>query len=161
MCGVHPRPRLGDARVFQHRGWRRNTWPKPERPHRLRPLRPDETAALFGLELLAQGRERISQVNTTRFRGFLPGAASAGSRTATHGQRAFHPGVHHASNEAGALAQPLNIIGAHDFNMRNLRSRPMKNLIWNYYFFVEAEGNISSVRAVRICSENFQPCAHG
>jgi chorismate mutase/prephenate dehydratase len=47
-------------------------------------------------------------------------------------------------NEAGALAKTLDIIGAHNFNMRNLRSRPMKELMWNYYFFIEAEGNINS-----------------
>ena len=28
--------------------------------------------------------------------------------------------------------------------MRNLRSRPMKELMWSYYFFIEAEGNINS-----------------
>ena len=47
-------------------------------------------------------------------------------------------------NEAGALAKTLNIIGSHGFNMRTLRSRPMKELQWNYYFFVEADGDINS-----------------
>ncbi|MBO7522241.1 MAG: hypothetical protein J6T30_00105, partial [Bacteroidales bacterium] len=47
-------------------------------------------------------------------------------------------------NEAGALAKALNIIGAHGFNMRNLTSRPMKELMWSYYFFLELEGNINS-----------------
>ena len=28
--------------------------------------------------------------------------------------------------------------------MRTLRSRPMKELQWNYYFFVELDGNIYS-----------------
>ena len=28
--------------------------------------------------------------------------------------------------------------------MRSLRSRPMKELIWNYYFYVEIEGNINN-----------------
>ena len=28
--------------------------------------------------------------------------------------------------------------------MRSLRSRPMKELIWNYYFYVELEGNVNS-----------------
>jgi chorismate mutase/prephenate dehydratase len=28
--------------------------------------------------------------------------------------------------------------------MRTLRSRLMKNLIWNYYFYVELDGNINS-----------------
>ena len=47
-------------------------------------------------------------------------------------------------NEAGALAKTLNIIGSHGFNMRSLRSKPMKGLIWNYYFYAEIEGNIYS-----------------
>ena len=47
-------------------------------------------------------------------------------------------------NEAGSLAKTLNIIGSHGFNMRTLRSRPMKELQWNYYFFVELDGNINS-----------------
>ena len=28
--------------------------------------------------------------------------------------------------------------------MRNLRSRPMKKLMWNYYFYVELDGNINT-----------------
>ena len=47
-------------------------------------------------------------------------------------------------NEAGALANTLNIIGSHSYNMRSLRSRPMKSLMWNYYFYVELEGDGSS-----------------
>ena len=47
-------------------------------------------------------------------------------------------------NEAGALAKTIDIIGAHGFNMCNLHSRPMKELLWSYYFYVEAEGDISS-----------------
>ena len=45
-------------------------------------------------------------------------------------------------NEAGALAEAVSIVSSFDFNMRTLRSRPMKDLLWNYYFFVEAEGDI-------------------
>ena len=47
-------------------------------------------------------------------------------------------------NEAGALAKTLDIIGAYGFNMRNLRSRPMKELMWSYYFYVEVDGNINT-----------------
>ena len=47
-------------------------------------------------------------------------------------------------NEAGALAKTIDIIGAYGFNMRNLHSRPMKELLWSYYFYVEAEGCIGS-----------------
>ena len=45
-------------------------------------------------------------------------------------------------NAAGALAKAIDIIGKHGFNMRTLRSRPMKELLWQYYFYVEAEGNL-------------------
>ena len=48
-------------------------------------------------------------------------------------------------NEAGALAKTLNIIGSFGFNMRTLRSRPMKGLQWNYYFFIEGDGDINSI----------------
>lgn len=47
-------------------------------------------------------------------------------------------------NEAGSLAKTLNIIGAHGYNMSCLRSRPMKGLKWNYYFYLELDGNIYS-----------------
>ena len=47
-------------------------------------------------------------------------------------------------NEAGSLAKTLNIIGAHGYNMSCLRSRPMKGLMWNYYFYVELDGNIDT-----------------
>ena len=47
-----------------------------------------------------------------------------------------------ARNEAGSLAKVLNIIGAHGYNMCSLRSRPMNDLKWNYYFYIELDGNV-------------------
>ena len=47
-------------------------------------------------------------------------------------------------DEASALAKAINVIGNHKFNMRTLRSRSMKNLLWKYYFYVELEGNVKS-----------------
>ena len=45
-------------------------------------------------------------------------------------------------NEAGALSRVISIIGEHGFNLKALKSRPTKELIWDYYFYVEGEGNI-------------------
>ena len=36
------------------------------------------------------------------------------------------------------------MIGAHNYNMCNLRSRPMKELLWNYYFYVELDGDVAT-----------------
>ena len=61
-------------------------------------------------------------------------------------------------NEAGALAKTIDIIGAHGFNMRNLRSRPMKELLWNYYFFVEADGDINTEKGKEMLKELSANC---
>ena len=99
----------------------------------------DETARIFGLEIL-DSNIQDTDVNTTRFAAFsrVPNRpVSPKKREDEHFILVFT-----VKNEAGALAQTLNIIGAHGFNMRSLRSRPMKNLSWRYYFYLEAEGNI-------------------
>lgn len=100
----------------------------------------NETAELYGLEILEKSINS-SHNNTTRFGAF--------SRCFNDDGKSSKMGEHFilvftVKNEAGALAKTLNIIGSHGFNMRNLRSRPMKELIWNYYFYVELEGNINS-----------------
>ena len=100
-----------------------------------------EAAALYGLEVL-EPRINTSRTNTTRFAAF-----SRMLRLDTENKRKM--GKHFilmytVKNEAGALAQTLNIIGAHNFNMCNLHSRPMKELLWNYYFFLELDGDVAT-----------------
>lgn len=116
----------------------------------------DETASLFGLSLLAR-RVNASRSNTTRFAVFTR-SLHLPAPDARNGDEHFIL-LFTTKNEAGALAQPLNIIGAHDFNMRNLRSRPLKGLIWNYYFFVEAEGNINGASGQNMLRELSAVCA--
>ena len=50
-------------------------------------------------------------------------------------------------NKAGALAEAINILGRHGYNMTALRSRPMKELLWSYYFYVECEGTLNEKEA--------------
>ena len=45
-------------------------------------------------------------------------------------------------HRAGALGRAVSVIGDHGFNLEALKSRPTKNQNWDYYFFVEGEGNI-------------------
>ena len=53
-------------------------------------------------------------------------------------------------DEVGGLAKAVNMISAYNFNMRVLRSRPMHNLPWNYYFYAEIEGNDNSENGQRM-----------
>lgn len=98
-----------------------------------------ETADRFGLKILAEGINQ-SQVNSTRFAVL----SKAENRNVSNQHGAHFILVFTVRNEAGSLAQALDIIGANGFNMRTLRSRPMHELLWEYYFYVEAEGNIHS-----------------
>ena len=102
----------------------------------------DETAAIFGLKILAS-KIHTSKTNTTRF-GAFSRVRNTAQRKAGKMSESFIL-VFTVRNEAGALAKTLDIIGAHGYNMRNLRSRPMKELMWNYFFYIEAEGNIDTV----------------
>ena len=98
-----------------------------------------ESAEKFGLKVLAEGINQ-SQINTTRFAVL----SRAENRNVGKQHGAHFILVFTVRNEAGSLAQALNVIGSYGFNMRTLRSRPMGELLWQYYFYVEAEGNIHS-----------------
>lgn len=104
-----------------------------------------EAADIFGLCVLDHDINE-NRSNSTRFAIF--------SRVAN--KRADNDGGVHSillftvRNEAGALAQAIDVIGRHGFNMRTLRSRPMKELLWQYYFYVEVEGNIQSEKGASL-----------
>ena len=99
-----------------------------------------ETAEVYGLTIL---KEKInnSDLNTTRFASFSRILSDYKNVGASKKNFII---VFTVKNVAGALAKCLDIIGAHGFNMRNLRSRPMKDLMWTYYFFCEIEGDLNS-----------------
>ena len=98
-----------------------------------------EAAEIFGLSVLERNINS-SRTNTTRFAVFSRAAhIPSPSDSDVHTILLFT-----VRNEAGALARAIQIIGKHGFNMRALRSRPMKELLWQYYFYVEAEGNLNT-----------------
>ena len=100
----------------------------------------EETASLYGLEIIEKNIN-TNKNNTTRFAIFSK-VRNLPSKEVKMGANFIL--VFTVKNEAGALAKTLNIIGMHNFNMRNLKSRPLSSLMWNYYFFVELEGNINT-----------------
>ena len=107
-----------------------------------------EAAEIFGLAPI-EHNINASRTNTTRFAVF--------SRVKNERKR-DEMGLHAillftVRHEAGALAKAIDIIGKYDFNMRTLRSRPMKELLWQYYFYVEIEGNIDSFEGRKMLSE--------
>ncbi len=107
-----------------------------------------DAAEIFGLDVLERNIN-ASRSNTTRFAVFSRSEHRYHEREASvHSVLVFT-----VRNEAGALAAAIDIIGKHGFNMRCIRSRPMKELLWQYYFYVEAEGNIHTGEGAAMLAE--------
>ena len=111
-----------------------------------------ETAERTGLSVIARSIND-DRSNTTRFAVF----SRVDSRAEGQTGKQFFSLLFTARNEAGSLAEALSIIGRHGFNMRTLRSRPMKELLWQYYFYVEAKGDIYGEEG-RACIEEMKHC---
>ena len=107
-----------------------------------------EAADIFGLEVLATNINE-SRSNTTRFAVF----SRAENKQSITDKRVHTILLFTVRHEAGALAKALDVIAKYGFNMGALRSRPMKELLWQYYFYVEAEGNLDSENGKKMLSE--------
>ena len=107
----------------------------------------EEAAREFGLSVLAAGIND-SDRNSTRFAAL----SRVECRMPRQEDDCFFL-VFTVKNQAGALAEAINIIGRYGFNMRGLHSRPMKTLVWQYYFYLECEGNVRSERGERMLAD--------
>ena len=106
-----------------------------------------ETAELYGLEVLAENINE-SAVNTTKF------AVFARSKSAPNYKRdnKFIL-VFTTKHTAGALSRAISVIGEAGFNMVSIHSRPVKETPWQYYFYIEAEGDESSEAGKKMIKE--------
>ncbi|WP_367924208.1 bifunctional chorismate mutase/prephenate dehydratase [uncultured Ruthenibacterium sp.] len=93
-----------------------------------------ETAELYGLSVLAED-VNTSENNTTRFIVIGKEMAAAGSRFSL---------LFTVDHVAGSLARVVQAIGEMGFNMECIKSRPMPHVSWEYYFYVELVGDVSS-----------------
>lgn len=116
----------------------------------------DETAGIFSLDVI-DSRINDNHNNVTRFASFSRFNNTPVALKKREDENFILEFT--VQNQSGALAGALNIIGAHGFNMRTLRSRPMKDLQWNYYFYIEAEGNVHTQNGKDMLTELSALCA--
>ena len=114
----------------------------------------EEAAELYGLKVAAPGINETAN-NTTRF-GVL--SKSRNKNPVGRGMDMRFILMFTVRHEAGSLARAIDIIGKFGYNMQSLRSRPMKELLWQYYFYVEAEGNIDSDNGKAMLAELAECC---
>jgi len=112
-----------------------------------------ETAKLYGLEVIDHDiNENLT--NTTRFAVFSKVKENIISSESV----STFIMMFTVRNESGALAKAIDAIGDNGFNMRVLRSRPLKELAWQYYFYVEAEGDFNSEAGKKMQKELSERC---
>ena len=118
-----------------------------------------ETAKLYGLSILQYDINESSQ-NVTRFAVF---ARKDGSSVSEGVQKVRQTPkntimIFTIRDFAGALARAISIIGKHNYNMRVIRSRPVKDVNWQYYFYTEIEGVLDSEEGWRMLEQLKTAC---
>lgn len=104
-----------------------------------------EAAERFGLVKL-ETHINDSSSNSTRFAVFAP--------YPKHDENADRfVLLFTVKDSAGSLGEAVSVIGKHGFNLRALKSRPTKELVWNYYFYAEGDGNIESAAGKQMLDE--------
>lgn len=120
--------------------------------HDIAAIASDDAAVKYGLKNLV-AHINSSGNNTTRFAVFSR-SAKAPSKADNHFIMLFT-----VTNEAGSLGKAISIIGENGFNLKALKSRPTKDLIWSYYFYAEGEGNINSSQGKKMLKELKEKCS--
>lgn len=111
-----------------------------------------EAAELFGLKVLARNIN-TERGNTTRF-----AVLTRAPRPVEDEERAVSMLLFNVKHQAGALVKALDIIGIYGYNMRVLRSRPVKTKKWQYYFYAELEGDVRTEKGESMLATLKQFC---
>lgn len=111
----------------------------------------EEAAEQFGLVNLLPHINQ-SGLNTTRFAVFTR-AQKSPSNTDQRFVMLFT-----VKNVAGSLGTAITVIGNHGFNLLAIKSRPTKDLIWDYYFYAEGEGNVNSPEGEKMINQLKECC---
>lgn len=109
-------------------------------------------AELYGLEILEENINKSAQ-NVTRFAVFRKADAAGTAQPGVNTILIFT-----IRDFAGALARAITIIGKHGYNMRVIRSRPVKEVNWQYYFYTEIEGRLDTEEGWRMLEQLKAAC---
>ena len=113
----------------------------------------EESGKLYNLEVL-ETQINSNDQNTTRFLVFSksePPVPPQDSNT-------ISIVMFTVKNIPGSLAKAVSAFGDSGYNMRSLKSHPVKNVPWQYYFYVEIEGSLINERGTALLNSLEQVC---
>jgi len=113
----------------------------------------EEAARLYGLDVLQTGINN-SALNATRFAVF----SKIKENVILSENYSTFVMMFVVKNESGALVKALNVISEYGYSLRVIRSRPLKDTKWEYYFYAEAEGKFSGETGQKMIKALSEKC---
>ena len=107
-----------------------------------------ETAALYGLEVLVPSINTDGD-NTTRFIVLSREKPTGGNRFSL---------LFTLDNKPGKLAEVIQVIGRHGYDMESIKSRPLPHVPFDYYFYVELVGDPANDKTAALLRELDHTC---
>ena len=107
-----------------------------------------ETAQIYDLDIIAENIHS-SNLNQTKFIVISDELNPNGNRF----NALFTVDV-----GSGKLAPIMNIIAKNGFNLESIRSRAVKNLPWQYYFYIEVEASLKDKKTQKLIEELKENC---
>lgn len=104
-----------------------------------------EAAELYHLDVLAQSIQN-DHSNHTRF--IIISRELESSKEAERISLVFT-----VKHEVGALYEVMRVIKDHSINMARIESRPLPSTPWEYYFYVDIDGNLEDQNIIRALDE--------
>ncbi len=110
-----------------------------------------KAAELYNLDILGDSIQNDKN-NHTRF--MIIGRKLESEKDATRISFVFT-----LRHEAGALYEVMKIVKEHSINMARIESRPLPHAAWQYYFYVDIDGNLHDPNVSR-CLEEIKACTY-
>ncbi len=107
-----------------------------EHNHHFAAIASKKAADLYGLDILEENIQNVKS-NATRFIVFTKQLVKVKDATCVSV-------VFTLSHKVGSLYQVMKVINDHQINMLRIESRPLIDTPWEYYFYVDFEGNLEN-----------------
>lgn len=113
----------------------------------------EETANLYNLEIIEKNINE-NEENTTRFAVFSNKLPNFNNK----GQNCSFIILFTIKNEPGSLAKAIKVFGDSGYNLKSLKSHPIKNVPWRYYFYTEVEGSLMTDKGITLLEKLAEEC---